>query len=361
MTIGERIKTLRHQRDITQEKLADYLNVSCQAVSKWECGLNSPDLSLIAPLTRLLKVSADELLGLTPEISDKRRQLFDEAEQDYWKKENREEIYELARQAVEEYPDDFRYLMWLADMEFYTAYDEDYLSGKSKEHYTRQLESAVRHCRIIIENCSEGESRRRAIAAIVLNLTNLGRSEEARQYAELYPRNEQYSYDDVLANCLSGDELLLHEQNMIHQSLAQLVRHINNLWQTHAVDNTRDIAAMEACEGIIRAIIPDGNTLEFSNTLSIIYLQRAKIAVSAGQDEQAVTYLREAKLYAAESDRISRGGPNHYTCPLFDHIERDWSDEHWNDLSIRVWHQEADHSRFDPLRIREDFQQLISE
>ena len=68
MTIGERIKQLRKKNDLTQEKLADYLCVSYQAVSKWECGLSSPDLALIVPLAKLLNVTTDELLGAVPEI-----------------------------------------------------------------------------------------------------------------------------------------------------------------------------------------------------------------------------------------------------------------------------------------------------
>lgn len=66
MTIGEKIKELRIKHDLTQEKLADYLFVSYQAVSKWECGLSNPDLTLIAPLTKLFNVTSDELLGIIP-------------------------------------------------------------------------------------------------------------------------------------------------------------------------------------------------------------------------------------------------------------------------------------------------------
>ena len=71
MKIGEKIKELRIENNLTQEQLADYLFVSYQAVSKWETGVSNPDLSLIAPLTKLFRISADELLGLNEK--DKRR------------------------------------------------------------------------------------------------------------------------------------------------------------------------------------------------------------------------------------------------------------------------------------------------
>ena len=76
MTIGERIKALRKQNGMTQENLAEYLCVSYQAVSKWECGLTNPDLSLIAPLTKLFNISADELLGITETDNDQIRKKY---------------------------------------------------------------------------------------------------------------------------------------------------------------------------------------------------------------------------------------------------------------------------------------------
>jgi len=70
--IGIKIKELRKKKDMTQEKLAEYLNVSFQAVSKWETGAASPDLSMIVPLARLLGVSIDELFGLVSTKEDPR-------------------------------------------------------------------------------------------------------------------------------------------------------------------------------------------------------------------------------------------------------------------------------------------------
>ena len=63
MTIGERIKQLRQEKNITQEQLAEYLNISYQSVSKWEHGSSSPDISLIVPIAQFFNVTTDELLG----------------------------------------------------------------------------------------------------------------------------------------------------------------------------------------------------------------------------------------------------------------------------------------------------------
>ena len=57
LNIGKRIKDLRKSQDVTQEKLADYLNISYQSVSKWENGLALPDLTLIPALSNFFGVS----------------------------------------------------------------------------------------------------------------------------------------------------------------------------------------------------------------------------------------------------------------------------------------------------------------
>ena len=62
-TLGRRIARLRLSRTATQERLAKELNVSPQAVSKWENDINYPDISLLPDLARFLGVSVDELLS----------------------------------------------------------------------------------------------------------------------------------------------------------------------------------------------------------------------------------------------------------------------------------------------------------
>lgn len=62
MSIGEKIFQYRKEKKITQEELADKLNVTRQTISKWETEESLPDLDKIAPLCELFGISADELL-----------------------------------------------------------------------------------------------------------------------------------------------------------------------------------------------------------------------------------------------------------------------------------------------------------
>ena len=61
--LGTNIKRLRLRCGMTQRELANHLNVSTQAVSKWECGYAYPDLTLILPIAQLFSVTIDELFG----------------------------------------------------------------------------------------------------------------------------------------------------------------------------------------------------------------------------------------------------------------------------------------------------------
>jgi transcriptional regulator with XRE-family HTH domain len=61
--IGNLIQQLRKEKNLTQKELANQLNVTDKAVSKWERGLSYPDLALIIPLSKLLDISAGELLA----------------------------------------------------------------------------------------------------------------------------------------------------------------------------------------------------------------------------------------------------------------------------------------------------------
>ena len=62
MNIGTKIRLLRKEKRVTQEELAEYLHISCQAVSKWETGVSSPDIDFLPKLAIFFGTSLDNLL-----------------------------------------------------------------------------------------------------------------------------------------------------------------------------------------------------------------------------------------------------------------------------------------------------------
>lgn len=63
MELGEKLKQLRTERNMTQEQLAAELYVSRTAVSKWETGGGSPNLDSLQAIARLFDVTVDDLLS----------------------------------------------------------------------------------------------------------------------------------------------------------------------------------------------------------------------------------------------------------------------------------------------------------
>lgn len=68
--IGNKILKLRKEKNITQDILAGMVGVSAGAVSKWETGNSTPDITLLAPLARALGTTIDDLLSFSPELTE---------------------------------------------------------------------------------------------------------------------------------------------------------------------------------------------------------------------------------------------------------------------------------------------------
>lgn len=62
-SMGETISTLRREKGMTQKELADMLNITDKAVSKWERGLACPDTQLVPKLAEVLGISVEELMN----------------------------------------------------------------------------------------------------------------------------------------------------------------------------------------------------------------------------------------------------------------------------------------------------------
>ena len=72
MELGKKIKQLRFKAGLTQEQLAEKLNIGAQSVSKWENAVSMPDIASLPLLAEIFGVSVDDLFDLTSEQRDRK-------------------------------------------------------------------------------------------------------------------------------------------------------------------------------------------------------------------------------------------------------------------------------------------------
>ena len=113
--IGENIKRLRTESNLTQEQLAEALNVSSVAVSKWERGDTMPDISMLPRLAYYFRVSIDELMSYDACAVDLEIGAFITEHTKAAEAYNTKECLRLSKAAYKKYPQDYRVMelyMW---------------------------------------------------------------------------------------------------------------------------------------------------------------------------------------------------------------------------------------------------------
>ena len=165
-SMGKRIQRLRKTRELTQEQAAAALGVTAAAVSKWETDAACPDVAMLAPLARLLKVTVDELLDFRPVLTQEEipaalaesRRLFEE--------KRTGEARMAAQALLREYPGDL-------DLRFHTAsLFMAYLASAADEAEVREQ---GRQAAELLEACRESDRQalRDAACFMLANLYNM--------------------------------------------------------------------------------------------------------------------------------------------------------------------------------------------
>lgn len=345
MTFGEVIKKLRREANMTQENLAELLSISPQAVSRWENGAAMPDISLLPPLANLFHVTTDYLLGMDTYQKDLRKAEFDAAFHEYWKKEDKEENYRIAVQAVAEYPRNMEYMEWLASAEFYLA-----LPQVDEEEFKSLLESSVRHYNMILEKCKKPELYRKALNGIVSSLHMLGRNDEAKEYA--LRETEEEKRDELLLQCLEGAEKITLGQKVAEKALASFLLKLKMAGKS--------IEACDAVEKVLQVLFPDENYQYYHNILQYNAIDKARLLCKERRYDEVILELKKARFHAEETDRYNKEGKYCFTAPLFNHLKGEKIPAERGNFEVSEFILCLSNNRcFDSIRKSEEFKQLL--
>lgn len=74
-TTGEIISSIRHEKGLTQKELAEQLNVTDKAVSKWERDIALPDINTLPELAEILDITIEELINAKPQKIKQNRKI----------------------------------------------------------------------------------------------------------------------------------------------------------------------------------------------------------------------------------------------------------------------------------------------
>lgn len=247
-TIGNAIKQLRGEKQITQEELAAYLHVSAQSVSKWESNVANPDVSYIPQIAGFFGVTTDYLFGL--QISQNRP----------------------AGEIIGE------------------------LQGLFAR---RQYEALVVNCnKILEEDHLEPELYYSCLQHLCYAYSKMGRRSEAEAIARRLPRTP-ICQDLMLEQVLEGEELKhCLDTNLAHFLLYLWLRLRNG--GKHSPDRTLQdrIRGQESARQLYELIFYDGRLGVYSAYPAENELSLARLYTQSGDLEKALESLKSALQYA---------------------------------------------------------------
>ena len=110
LNVGKTIKSLRKEREITQEELAEVLSVSCQSVSRWENDSCYPDIEMIPTIAAFFGVSVDKLMGIDEQAEKAAVDRYLHAFQEAISVGDMDDCIRIARAGVAEFPNNYALL-----------------------------------------------------------------------------------------------------------------------------------------------------------------------------------------------------------------------------------------------------------
>lgn len=136
MEIGKQIKTLRQKHGITQEAMSQYFGVTPQAISKWERGVATPDISLLPDISAYFGVTIDELFAISDDTRMERIQnmLWDDR---YYDPKEVEDTRKFLLDKGRREPENGEVYAYLAEM-------ENHLAGEHREKAEEYAKEALR-------------------------------------------------------------------------------------------------------------------------------------------------------------------------------------------------------------------------
>ncbi len=300
--IGDSIKRLRKQKGITQETLAEYMYVSCAAVSKWERNESLPDISTVISLASYFSVSADEILGIDRgKIEEKIQKYISEAERLAAMGKSYER-FELLSKAYGEFPYDWR----IVDQYMWQLYYDPHSEGPYGNEVHK--EELYRLCERVLDECTVDKVRYSALSILGGLYLLDGKEDKAVETAKRFP-GYHMTEGEELEGCVSENNaewLKQMRRNIWDLTYMLHVKFRNTAHHDHSIDSVQTIKYLKYAVDLIKMVFDDEDFGFFHYELSELYMWIANRYVSVNELEKAFEYYELSFEHARKYDNLPR-------------------------------------------------------
>lgn len=210
--LSARLKQLRIEKNVTQEELADYLNVTYQAVSRWERGEGCPDIMHLPKIARFFGVSIDQLFGISEQEDQEKIQRYVEQSTAYRNASNMEADLKLWQNAYKEFPSDYLVITNLVEAMYFADY---------KAYSTEIAEYGNK----VLQYCRDYVLHYRAIRRMCLMYIKTNQKDIAHKYIQQLP-DYIMTKGQLSLYILNGEALIEQIQRNLHDLLDQIMINI---------------------------------------------------------------------------------------------------------------------------------------
>lgn len=293
---AEEIKKLRLEKELTQERLADILSVSPQAVSRWECGTTTPDITLLPVIADYFQVTIEELLGV--EQSRKEQKInqymarFDEA----MKQGNINDSIEIARAGVKDFPNNHQLLNMLMYALFVSGSSDGNIPDW-KENIEKYKYEIIELGEKILHECTDDDIRIEAKSRLGFHYCDIGEPEKGKEIFKSLPSFSS-SREYNLYQALSDTELLTHMSDQIAVLTYHLVWTIWRFAMQAELSDQEKLSCMDKMEQIVCCVFDDDSLDGWYFLLARLYLE-GKVPLYLAQNDKtrALDYIEKATHY----------------------------------------------------------------
>ncbi len=142
MSIGKNIRKARQEADMTQEQLAELLNISVSAVSQWESDKTTPDISMIPALCNVFQITSDKLLDIELEKNEEEIAAIREEASKFSSKGHGLEAEKILLEGLRRFPNSYGMMYDLMYITYVESYQEKYEKAVQKQYLDRAINYA---------------------------------------------------------------------------------------------------------------------------------------------------------------------------------------------------------------------------